>query len=196
MNSIDVKAEMLSYLRFVRQYPLVCVEQFDQDIIAVDGRRRMLWVEVKVSIGDLLNDRKKAFHQSVRQMKHLPLFGGPNTRFRYLDSKWWWFPSRFFFAVPRELAEKANRKVVEWFPWAGLFAVERSHGRYLGQAVTVVRKAIHIHDDRMSAKTWVAIVKHQSASLANTFAHLSRCREKQNLTVEKESVENHRALAS
>lgn len=39
MNSVDVKAEMLSYLRFVRQYPLVCVEQFDQDIIAVDGPR-------------------------------------------------------------------------------------------------------------------------------------------------------------
>lgn len=177
MNSTDMKAELACYLRFVRQYRLVFVEQLNQDIIAVDGRRRVLWVEIKISIGDLLNDRRKMFHQSIRLIRELPLFGGRGAHQAYkhfMEAPH--APARFFFAVPHELAEKAHKKIIQHFPWAGLLSVKPTpvNALYLGHNVEVLRKAEHIHDRKLAIKSAIGLIKCQSASLAHAYARLSR----------------------
>ena len=171
MNSIDVKAEVASYLRFVRQYPLVCVEQMNQDVIAVDRRRRMIWVEVKVSIGDLLRDRKKTFHQMMRHKRGLPLWEGAR---HVVTVSGWFCPVRFYFAIPGELVEKAKPKIEEMFPWAGLFSVGATRGRFFGHRVTCARNAEQIHDEQLEVKRVESLIKCQSASLANIYAKYSR----------------------
>ena len=176
MNSTDVKAEVACYLRFVRQYALVFIEQFDQDLVAVDGRRRVMWVEVKVSISDLMNDRRKRFHQNVRLMRELPLFGGRNAQRAYMRYfEWELAPARFFFAVPDEIAEEAHKRIIRHFPWAGLISVKKTpvNRLYLGHCITVMRKAEHIHDRKLNVKAVIRLVKAQSASLAHAYARLS-----------------------
>lgn len=177
MNATDMKAEVACYLRFVRQYNLVFVEQLNQDIICVDGRRRVMWVEIKVSIGDLLNDRRKQFHQNVRLIRELPLFGGRGAQRAYKHFfEWSMAPARFFFAVPHTMAEKAHRKVIQHFPWAGLLSVAPTpvNALYLGHHVEVLRKAEHIHDRKLKTTAWLRLVKAQSASLAHAYSQLSR----------------------
>jgi hypothetical protein len=172
MNAIEVKAEVASYLRFVRQYDLIAFEAFNQDILAVDGRRRLMWVEVKVSIGDLLNDRKKMFHQTVRASRGLELFKQGRPYLGHMQS--WSFPARFFFAVPAEMAEKAHKKILELYPWAGLLSVGITYGGWLGHRVECLRKAEHIHDRKLQPKTLINLVRCQSASLANIYGKFAR----------------------
>ena len=175
MNSTEVKAEIANYLRFVRQYELVCVEQMDQDVIAVDGRRRMIWVEVKVSISDLMRDREKTFHQRMCQERGLPLWKASTL----LPAPSWLYqyhPTRFYFAMPADLVEKAKPKIEEMFPWAGLLSVGETPRRrkFMGHYVACVRKADKIHDEQLEVKRVESLVKCQSASLANVYAAFAR----------------------
>lgn len=173
MNAIEVKAEVASYLRFVRQYQLVCVEQMEQDVIAVDGNRRMIWVEVKVSIADLVRDRGKTFHQRMCQERERPLF-----RSERLGEAPSWLnqvrPTRFHFAMPAELIEKALPKIEDFFPWAGLLSVRPTRGRFFGHGVGSVRQAETVHDEQLEVKRVESLVKCQSASLANIYAKYAR----------------------
>lgn len=177
MNSTDMKAELACYLRFVRQYKLVLVEQLDQDVIAVDSRRRVVWVEVKVSIADLMNDRRKKLHQCVRLMRGLPLFSGRQAQ-RAHDwfMKWALAPARFFFAVPHTLEQAAHKKIIQHYPWAGLLSVQPTpmNRLFLGHRVSVARKAEHLHDRKVPVDSMVSLVICQSASLALAYARLSK----------------------
>jgi hypothetical protein len=178
MNSIEVKAEIAAYLRFVRQYDLIAFEAFNQDILAVDGRRRLMWVEVKVSIADLLNDRKKPLHQSMRHRRGLPPYSTVRGLARAgalaYTGQWHLAPARFFFAVPSDIADKAHKKILELYPWAGLLSVTPSRGPWLGHLVICMRKAEHIHDRKLQTKSLVNLVRCQSASLANIYAKFAR----------------------
>ena len=175
MNSTEVKAEIASYLRFLRQYDLVLVEQLEQDVIAVDKSRRAIWVEVKVSISDLVRDREKPFHQRMCQERGLPLWKAAT-----LTPAPSWInehrPQRFYFAMPADLVEKAKPKIEEFYPWAGLFSVHATppNRRFFGHGIECARKADKVHDEKVSDEHFAALVKCQSASLANVYAKLAR----------------------
>jgi len=177
-TAIQMKAEIASYLRFTRAMPLVAFELDKQDIVAIGNSRHEIWVEIKVSIADLVSDRRKAFHQAMCEKRSLPLFTG---RAAQRPGTWFFrnFPNRFYFGVPDEIHEKALTKIQTFFPWAGLLVSMpiNTHG-FAGHRTRVAKDADLLQGEKVSIQRISALVKAQSASLANLAAKCARLTER------------------
>lgn len=181
MTSLQVKAEVLCYLRFQRQVPLVAVEFQHQDIVWVAQRRSAI-VEVKVSIGDLKADFKKDWHTGIRWALDPALHGaaegcywgsavlhGRGSGYGQYEV---WAPNQFWFAVPDYIQDSALKVIESLYPYAGLLAC-RAVG-YSGGSTEVIRKPKELHTRRASKMFVARLVKGQSASLANAYTHRAK----------------------
>lgn len=175
MNSVRMKAEMLAYWRFIRQFPLSAVEAFNEDVITVSKSRALYITEIKISAADMRNDCQKPKHIAIRNELGLPqITTDKRNRADWKRSYITMYPNYFYFAVPKTLLEKARKIREEMYPYAGLISVEPSRRQFLGHGVTVEIDAQALHKDKLKVRMVSMMVKSQSASLANVFARTVR----------------------
>lgn len=173
MNSLRMKAELAAYWRFIRQMPLVAVEALDEDVLIVGKNRRLTICEIKVSISDMRVDRRKPKHSEIRASLGLPLLADQRESYWKPGSNPM-FPNAFYIAVPIEILDKAKAVRDELFPYAGLIVVKESKRQFLGHRVEVVVPAKELHKRRLGLRYLSKAVKAQSASLANSYARLTK----------------------
>jgi hypothetical protein len=107
--------------------------QWEADIMAL-SKSDFLWeFEIKVSRADLQNDRQKIFRQ-VSKYDHLLNGNGPN---------------RFYYLMPRDLADKCMDIIPEW---AGILVVT-NHG------VLKIREARQLHKTKATDKDTLKILR-------------------------------------
>lgn len=174
MNAIDVKAECAAYWRFIRQMPIVAVEALDEDLLIVTKSRRLIICEVKISISDMRVEAKKPKHAEIRRELGLELLP-QHARTSYLEkgSAGPWWPTAFYFAIPADILEKAQRLRDKLYPYAGILVVGSSPGLF-GRQTYVHSPATELHNRKLDIRTLTQVVKAQSASIANAYARLSR----------------------
>ena len=112
-NSDTIKAAVASYWRYTRQCPLVAFECNARlqpwggelaDVVAVNEGKQLLIVEVKLSLADFRKDRKKRQHTHFsKDTGILPV-------------------TYFYFAVPKELANKVAYICDDIYPYAGVLS--------------------------------------------------------------------------
>jgi len=124
----QIKAAVASYYRYERQCPVVAFETNSQlegwagelaDVLVLDKNRQLIEIEVKLSISDLKRDVKKLKHQAFRNTVK------SNTMIRRMPTH------LFYFAVPQEIANKAKPICDEFFPYAGIMAVNGLYSNYV-----------------------------------------------------------------
>ena len=105
------------------------------DILAVD-KKGFLWnVEIKVSLADLKNDRKKNTHKHIAQLRGNGNGDRPLNLFELRSS----LPARFYFAFPESLRNCAEEVVSDLYPYAGIFFV------YAMNHIMAYRRADELH---------------------------------------------------
>jgi len=124
MTADDMKAALCCYWRFVRHYPYVVTESNlgrnrysleTSDVCAVTQDLYVIEVEIKVSIGDLRREIRKAKYRRT---------WGPDG-----SSPVYAFPPKYggakycYFAVPSSLADRAKPVIADLYPGAGLLVV-------------------------------------------------------------------------
>lgn len=152
MNSETIKACVAGYWRYRRQHNLVAFEMgpslepwssTQADILSVTKDRYLVETEVKVSLSDLRRDGKKTNHQFYKRgNNHLP------TAF-------------FYFAVPREIANKACLICDDLYPYAGILGSDGTNE--LG--VESYREAKRLNGSRLTPKLLIQMVRAQSATI-------------------------------
>lgn len=116
ISSDKVKAIIASYWRYTRQCPLVALEANCQlqtfndggqaDILAINKNGLLIETEVKLSIADFRRDKNKPKHHHLR---------GNNGR---------WPTTYFYFAVPKEIANKVAFLCGNLYPYAGVLGTD------------------------------------------------------------------------
>ncbi len=148
MNASDLKAEVISWLRYVRKLDIVCTEvgPYKADCWGVDDTR-IIEVETKVTFADLRADLKKRKH--VVFARSTESHGVPNL---------------FYFAVPPDLVDKATAFLAEHAAMEsvgsyGLMCIPRADG-YLGRQAAVVKPAKKLHQAKPTeAETREALMR-------------------------------------
>ena len=115
-TSSEIKAMVAGYFRYKKQCSVIAFEASNKllwatgepaDILVVSESRMLYEIEVKISLTDLRNDKKKNKHYLFRNRQNcLPVY-------------------KFYFAVPQELANAAIDIVKNYYPYAGLLAVSK-----------------------------------------------------------------------
>jgi hypothetical protein len=172
LNSKQMKAELLAYWRYKRQCPLVGVEVYSQDVLAVTKARQVVWVEVKVSISDLRADAKKDVHFKAAHALGIPRTPKNYQEQRAMARAAWGvtegLPNQFYFAVPVDLVDKALKIIEEQYPYAGLLAVQHfPDSAWWGDHVDVRKVAPTLHKRKCTIKYISHLVKAITASLAS-----------------------------
>lgn len=175
MNALEMKAEQAAYWRFKRQMPVVAVEALNEDVIVITRGRKLYIIEIKVSISDLRRDLDKPKHAAIRDRVGLPLFDHQRPRYGGI-------PNAFYFAVPWNLAEKAEKVIEELYPYAGLL-VSNDNSSIPGHGTSVRKPAQDLKTEKLTLIKIAYYVKAQSASLANAYAHLARKEERDGVSV-------------
>ena len=127
LNSDILKAAMAAHYRYDEQCPLVALEANCRlepwagelaDLLVVTKGRYLVEVEAKCSIADLRADRRKSKHH----WHDCGYRGAPTYKV---------MPTRFlYFAVPKEIANKAIAVCDQLFPYAGVWGVHAEKGAY------------------------------------------------------------------
>lgn len=112
-NSDAIKAAVASYWRYTRQCPLVAFECNARlkpwggelaDVVVVNEGKQLLIVEVKISLADFRKDKRKSQHAHFsKDTGILPV-------------------TYFYFAVPKELANKVAYICDDIYPYAGVLS--------------------------------------------------------------------------
>jgi len=116
-NSDTIKAAVASYFRYQRQCPLVAFECNARlepwggelaDVVVVNEGKQLLVVEVKISLADFRKDKRKRQHTHFsKDTGILPV-------------------TYFYFAVPKELANKVAYICDDIYPYAGVLSWSNS----------------------------------------------------------------------
>lgn len=138
MNSAELKAETMAWLRYVKRMQAVCTElqslHGNPDVVGVSPNT-FIEVEVKVSLRDLMADfankkTKMWFYQETAK-------GNEN-----LSNK---VPNYFFYMVTEAMAERALDIVREKFPKAGVIVYKPELGLLPGRNNEVLRGGEKLH---------------------------------------------------
>lgn len=152
MTIDEARVAVLYFWRYHRQCPLVALEasclldSFSDggraDVLVVSAQGFLVETEIKLSIIDLRRDKKK--------LKH-----------RCLGKDWdkRWVTSRFYFAVPCELIEKACPVCEELYPYAGILGI---YGPF---QVQVLRRAKRRDVKRLSMLMLARMAREQSGTV-------------------------------
>ena len=154
MNSEEqLKAVIASYWRYVRQCPVIALEvshnlsayaEERADVLAVNKNRFLIETEVKVTLADLKRDARKSKHRAFRD--NLP------TRCvaRY-----------FYFAVPKDIANKACPICNDLYPYAGVLGTN-GLDEY---GVVIYRQAKFLPGKRLRYPQVLRIIFNQSSTV-------------------------------
>jgi len=168
MKSSHVKASVACYFRYKRQFPLISFERpikhfFKPDILIITKSRKIIEIEVKVSLSDLKNDIKKSiWHRRERLPDLYPM------------------PYQFYYAVPEKLKIKALEVINGWNKEnkvsgkAGLLIVQDK--KKIGwDDVYVAKKAIgNNKSKKVSIKDLITMVKNQTGTLCSCSVKIAK----------------------
>jgi hypothetical protein len=124
--SRKLKYRALYWLRVEQRCPFIATEvgPFAADVLGIN-EKKIVEVEVKVSLADLKADFRKQKHLGYR----------PEAVYKW-DQQW--IPNQFYFAVPAELVEKAKFECEErGFGAYGVISLD---------GFTVIKRAKKLHD--------------------------------------------------
>lgn len=142
-----IRAAVAAYYRYKRQ----CVIAFEappykwssdrSDILVIDNRR-LIEVEIKVSISDFRKDKEKRKHDFINHDNY-PAF-------------------QFYFAVPPTIANQVSFECDQLYPYAGVIRVAS-----LSQNdVSIQRRARVLNIKKLPIRSIIDILKQQSGTLA------------------------------
>ena len=116
ISSDKVKAIIASYWRYTRQCPLVALEAncrlqaFNDggqaDILVINKNGLLIEIEVKLNKADFRRDRNKLKHRYLR------------------ENSGRWPTTYFYFAVPKEIANKVAFLCENLYPYAGVLGTD------------------------------------------------------------------------
>lgn len=155
--SDDIKAAVASYWRYTRQCPLIAFECCVglewgagelADVLVVTEDRLLSVIEVKISLSDFRQDKKKNHHEHFsRDTGHLSI-------------------THFYFAVPKELANKVAYLCDDLYPYAGVIGCPGiSSGQELYLGIEVHRKPRNLKGGIVTDEQIKYIERSQSATL-------------------------------
>ena len=158
----SIKAAVASYWRYTRQCPLVALEASSMlkawrdggqaDVLAVTKDRHLIEVEVKLTISDFRRDRQKMKHRNFR-----------DGLVKY--------PTRlFYFAVPKELANKVSLLCDQLYPYAGVIGCDGGDET----AVDFYREPKPLWGGKLEFKQIVRMAREQSATLCRLAQELAK----------------------
>jgi len=179
MNSKEIKAALLQYYRYDRQYKLVALEAHhfhNADVVCVNNRGWIIETEVKISIADLKVDIKKPKHYVLRRewLEHHP---GDEPLLHqhkwgyisrpYLGKYYTYNGHEFYFAIPEELALDASAIRNTYYPYAGLILIRPEPYMYSLSmfGIRIASQAYHFTKPKADIKMLSSLVKDQSATL-------------------------------
>jgi len=173
MDSDTIKAAVASYWRYTKQCHLVALEASSwlkpfnyggqADILAVTKRRHLVETEVKVSLADMRRDKSKRKHTYYKQGSS-------------------YYPTqRFFFAVPKEIANAACLLCGQLFPYAGVLGSDGTDG----WGVEIYRPARLLNGTRLTFPQILRMTREQSATV---------CRLSMKVAQQKEVISRLRVL--
>lgn len=168
ISADSIEASVAAYWRYVRQCPLVALEAScrlgpfnnggQADILVVTKGRYLIEVEVKLTMRDLRRDKNKLKHRSFRG-NHIE------------------YPTRFFyFAVPKELANKVVLVCGQLYPYAGVIG---SDGQGENEVV-IYREPKALRGHKLSFPQILKMVREQSATLCRLARDLAEVKTKLN----------------
>jgi len=169
MKSSHVKASVACYFRYTRQFPLVTFERsfkeyfIKPDILVVTKNRKLIEVEVKVSLSDLKNDIKKR---------------GWVLRQKYPDL--YMMPYQFYYAVPSPLKDKAIEIIKGWKDDgymngdAGLICVLDKDNLGYNDVFVAIKAPINKEALTLSLKNVVKMVKDQTGTLCSCAVKIAK----------------------
>ncbi len=145
ISSEKIRASVAAYFRYHRQHYIIAFEADSADLLTVDKAGFLTEVEIKVSLSDLRRDASKRKH--------------------------WWFnrgettvrlPRRhFYFAVPKEIANKVTLLCENKYPYAGVLGTDGGNGG----DVDTYKKARDLKTRALSETDLHELVKQQSGTL-------------------------------
>ena len=155
MNSEQqLKAIIASYWRYVRQCPVIALEVNANlssysdgeraDVLAVDKNRFLIETELKVTLADLRRDAKKSKHRAFREKSPTSCVA------RY-----------FYFAVPKDIANKACPICNDLYPYAGVLGTN-GLDEY---GVVIYRQAKFLPGKRLRYPQVLRIIFNQSGTV-------------------------------
>jgi len=153
MNSEEqLKAVIASYWRYVRQCPVIALEvshnlsayaEERADVLAVDKNRFLIETEVKVTLADLKRDAMKSKHRAFRESL-------PRVVARH-----------FYFAVPKDIANKARPICTDLYPYAGVLGTNGTDE----YGVVIYRQAKFLSGKRLTYPQVLRIIFNQSGTV-------------------------------
>lgn len=153
VDSDKLKASIAAYFRYNCQFYIIAFEADSADVLAVDKGDFLTEIEVKTSMSDLQRDHSKRKH--------------------------WWFnkgettirlPRRYFyFAVPRDIANKVVLYCDQKYPYAGVLGTDGNGG----DDVNSYRKARDLMSSALPEKDIRELVKQQSGTLCRLAMKMS-----------------------
>ena len=157
MDSSSIKAGLLAYFRFKRQYRYVATEcgYYSADVLASNGRK-LIEVEVKVSKSDLKRDINKPKHK---------VYADPNDRKI-------WIPHEFYVAVPQHLTEFAIEEVSKWNPKYGVISFKEDG--LLEERFTVTKRGGMLHKQIIKDGVKAGFIARMSSELASIWMFNTR----------------------
>jgi len=191
MNAEQMKVKIAQYLRYKMQMPVVAFESAcygsngQSDVLAIDTKRYLTDIEVKLSIADLRADINKPKHLYLHIAYHgLELMQDSIQRRKSWKRAWQWQELQekyhrrpieanhtryFYFAFPTELVNDASKAVVSLYPYAGIYEVTEDMN-YYGYYLKLQRKPYPFNVGRVSLKRGLNLVKGMSATLVRVSA--------------------------
>ncbi len=174
MNADEMKAVVAAYWRYQEGYPMVAVEGWSNlttwgelaDVLAVSKKGHLLEIEVKVTLADLKNDIKKRKHANFRAA-----CGG--------------LTHKFYFAVPREIANQVKPVVAEMYPYAGLLGCEMYTSTAARIPVSHYLEARKLSEAVLSLKELARMSLNQSATVCRLLKDVAEARQALRATREK-----------
>lgn len=159
----ELKVEALSWLRYMKQYPIVCTEvgNWNCDALGI-GPALMSEVEIKVSLSDLRAEFKN------KKAKHYRYWLSNEGARPYTS-----VPNFFYVMLPAPLIEDAKTFLDEICPRAGILSY---HTPAWGRTVGVVRKATKIHELPPSKHMVRTAVRRMSSELCGLWATQEKLR--------------------
>jgi hypothetical protein len=153
----ELKAEALSWLRFIKGYHIVCTEvgRWNSDVLGLSAEDSVE-IEVKVTKSDL-----KAEFKNKRD-KHTRYFANDLNRDN-ADTKG--IPSYFYIMMPEHLIDEALPIVAVECPKAGVLKYSGDLRQYGGLNTSVVRRATRIHSKPPTKGTVNTAIRRMSSEL-------------------------------
>jgi len=164
VNSSHVRASIACHFRYTRQCPVIIFERapgtlwvtYKPDLIAIRKDRKVIEVEIKVSLSDLKNDINKR-HWKLREIspKSFPM------------------PYMFYYGVPYEMKDKALEVIDGWKKdgklcgKAGLLCVIEKENIGFKDVICERKAPLNKAALKPSIRDIISIVKHQTGTLCS-----------------------------